>query len=81
MADLTLRDLPDDLHEFLKALAATNHRSLDQQVIAALQEYRALKRPQAIVRKTPDDKRAAAKPILDTIRKKMTPHSHHASLG
>lgn len=36
MATLTIRNLPDDLHERLRAQAKRNRRSLNQEVIAEL---------------------------------------------
>ncbi len=38
MATLMIRDLPDDLHARLEELARQNHRSLDQQAVAVLEE-------------------------------------------
>lgn len=78
MAVITLRDIPDDLQEFLKADAAANHRSLNKQVITALDEYRALRLQQAAVKKTPAEKRAAAAKILASIRKNMILDSRSA---
>ena len=72
MAVITVRDLPDDLQEFLKADAAANHRSLNKQVISALDEYRTLKLGQAPGKKTPEEKRRAVDKILASIQKKMT---------
>jgi plasmid stability protein len=40
MAVMTLREIPDDLQEFLRADAAANHRSMNKQVIVVLDEYR-----------------------------------------
>lgn len=37
MANLTIRNAPDDLHGRLKAQAKRNRRSLNQEVIAALE--------------------------------------------
>jgi plasmid stability protein len=42
MATLTIRNLPDDLHEVLKLRAKRNHRSLNQEVIAELSEAAAI---------------------------------------
>lgn len=36
MATLTIRNLPEELHETLKIRAKRNHRSLNQEVIAEL---------------------------------------------
>ena len=38
MATLTLKNVPDDLHRRLKERAARNHRSLNREVIHALEE-------------------------------------------
>ncbi len=38
MATLTIRNLPDELHEVLRLRAKRNHRSLNQEVIAELSE-------------------------------------------
>lgn len=38
MATLTIRNLPDELHEVLKLRAKRNHRSLNQEVIAELSD-------------------------------------------
>lgn len=78
MAVMTLRDIPEDLQEFLKADAAANHRSLNKQVIAALDEYRAMKLGQAGQRKTPAQKRAAADRILAAIQNNITPDTRSA---
>ncbi len=40
MATLTLRNLPDDLHRWLKQQAETHHRSVNKEVIAALEGLR-----------------------------------------
>lgn len=67
---MTLRDLPDDLHEWLKRQAEAHHRSVNKEVIALLESLRT--RPQRAL--TPDEKRArieeisrrsAALPVLD----------------
>ena len=34
MATIVIRDLPDDLHERLKAQAKRNHRSLNKETVA-----------------------------------------------
>ena len=39
MATLTIRNLPDEVHERLKARAKRNRRSLNQEVIAELVEW------------------------------------------
>lgn len=38
MATLTIRNLPEELHETLKIRAKRNHRSLNQEVIAELSQ-------------------------------------------
>ncbi len=38
MATLTIRNLPDAIHEKLKVQARTNRRSVNQEVIATLEE-------------------------------------------
>ena len=38
MASLTLKDIPDDLHARLKLEASANFRSVDQEVLARLQQ-------------------------------------------
>lgn len=40
MPDITIRDLPEDLHLWLKQSAASHHRSMNKEVIAALQALR-----------------------------------------
>jgi antitoxin VapB len=40
MATLTIRDIPDDLHDWLRQRAETHHRSLNKEVIAALEDLR-----------------------------------------
>ena len=39
---LTIRDVPDDVYQALKALAARNRRSLSQQAVTLLEHVRAL---------------------------------------
>lgn len=38
MATIVVRDVPDELHERLKRLAAASHRSLNGQVLVALEQ-------------------------------------------
>jgi hypothetical protein len=45
MYALTLRDVPDDLHHWLKEQAAGHHRSLNKQVIVLLDELRRSQTP------------------------------------
>lgn len=40
MATLTIRDLPDDLHGWLKQQAEAHHRSVNKEVIAVLESLR-----------------------------------------
>jgi len=38
MATLTLKNIPDDLYEQLKETAAANHRSINGQIIALIEQ-------------------------------------------
>jgi plasmid stability protein len=67
---MTLRDLPEDLHEWLKRQAEAHHRSVNKEVIALLDSLRTP--PQRAL--TTEEKRArieeisrhsAALPVLD----------------
>jgi plasmid stability protein len=69
MSAVTLRDLPPDLHEFLKADAAADHRSFNKQVIVALDAYRQQRVAQAPRRLTPEEKRAHVREIQQEIRR------------
>lgn len=40
MPAITVRDIPEDLHQWLKQSAAAHHRSVNKEVIAALQALR-----------------------------------------
>ena len=71
MGTMTVRELPDDLQEFLKADAAANHRSVNKQVIVALQEYRDARALAAKPKKTPEEKIAAVRRIQDEIQRVM----------
>jgi plasmid stability protein len=71
MNAVTLRDLPEDLHAFLKADAAANHRSFNKQVIVALDSYRSSLAPQVKPRLTPEQKRARIREIQALIRAEM----------
>ncbi len=77
MSAVTLRDLPEDLHAFLKADAAANHRSFNKQVIVALDSYRLSKTP---ANNTPsaEAKIARVKEIQAQIRSKLKPDSRSA---
>ena len=63
MSTMTVRELPDDLQAFLKADAAANQRSMNKQVIVALQEYRDSKQALAMRPTTPEEKVAAMNKI------------------
>ena len=67
MSTMTVRELPDDLQAFLKADAAANQRSVNKQVIVALQAYRDAKLAQVPNATTPEEKKAA----MDLIRAKI----------
>jgi plasmid stability protein len=71
MSAVTLRDLPPDLHEFLKADAAANHRSFNKQVIVALDAYRASCTEQPKPKLTPKQKIARTREIQAQIRAEM----------
>jgi antitoxin VapB len=70
MPTVTLRDLPEDLRDWLKCQAEAHHRSVNKEVIALLESLRS--RPQRAL--TQEEKRAqieeisrhsAALPVLD----------------
>ena len=67
MASMTVRELPDDLQAFLKADASANQRSVNKQVIVALQAYRDSKLAQVPRATTPEEKIAAMRVIQDQI--------------
>jgi plasmid stability protein len=71
MSTMTVRELPDDLQEFLKADAAANHRSVNKQVIVALQAYRDARLAAQKPKKTPEEKIAAVRRIQDEIQRVM----------
>ena len=71
MGTMTVRELPDDLQEFLKADAAANHRSVNKQVIVALQEYREARALSAKPKKTPEEKIAAMNRIRADIQREL----------
>jgi plasmid stability protein len=71
MSTMTVRELPDDLQEFLKADAAANHRSVNKQVIVVLQEYRDARLAAQKPKKTPEEKIAAVRRIQDEIQRVM----------
>ena len=71
MSQLTLRDVPDELHAWLKSQAVANRRSLNQEVIVRLEALR--RQPPAAVGPAERLKRmrriasqAARLPLLDT---------------
>ena len=63
MSTMTVRELPSDLQAFLKADAAANQRSVNKQVIVALQAYREAKQAAVIRPTTPEEKMAAMNKI------------------
>lgn len=57
MASITLKALPDSLHQQLKSRAAQNKRSLNQEVIATLETALSASRPvdvEALIARTRD---------------------------
>ena len=71
MSTMTVRELPDDLQAFLKADAAANQRSVNKQVIVALQAYRDAKLAQVPKASTPEEKMAAMNLIRAKIQLEM----------
>ena len=71
MSTMTVRELPEDLQAFLKADAAANQRSVNKQVIVALQSYRDAKLAQAPGLTTPEEKIAAMNRIRADIQREM----------
>jgi len=71
MSTMTVRELPEDLQAFLKADAASNQRSVNKQVIVALQTYRDAKLAQAPGLTTPEEKMAAMNRIRAHIQREM----------
>ncbi len=71
MGTMTVRELPEDLQAFLKADAAANQRSVNKQVIVALQSYRDAKLAQVPGVTTPEEKIAAMNRIRATIQREM----------
>ena len=69
MSTMTVRELPSDLQAFLKADAAANQRSMNKQVLVALQEYREAKQAAVMRPKTPEEKMAAMRIIQAEIAK------------
>lgn len=71
---MTVREIPDDLQEFLRAEAAANRRSMNKQVIVTLNKYRArrlaelppkLTAQKKLARTREIQKEIAALPVLD----------------
>ncbi len=73
MASMTVRELPDDLQAFLKADALANQRSVNKQVIVALQAYRNARLAQVPQVSTPAEKTAAMDLIRANIQREMKP--------
>lgn len=71
MGTMTVRELPEDLQAFLKADAAANQRSVNKQVIVALQSYRDAKLAQVPGVTTPEEKIAAMNRIRANIQREM----------
>ncbi len=71
MGSMTVRELPEDLQAFLKADAAANQRSVNKQVIVALQAYRDAKLAQASRVRTPEEKIAAIRVIQADVQREM----------
>jgi len=57
MATLTLRDVPTDLHDWLKQEAQAHHRSVNKEIIALLEKFRGA--PEAPVALSADQRFAA----------------------
>ena len=83
MSTITVRELPDDLRDFLKADAAANQRSVNKQVIVALQAYRETCLTQSPRVTTPEEKIAAIRLIQDKIARvvKHDPRTDNEILG
>lgn len=69
MPNVTLRDVPSDLHAWLKRRAASRHRSVNKEVIALLEDVRAGAQP-AVRRASAEEimeiaRRASALPVRD----------------
>jgi len=54
---MTLRDIPDDLHSWLKQQAEVHHRSVNKEVIALLEKLRG--KPEATVELDAEERFAA----------------------
>jgi plasmid stability protein len=71
MSVMTLREIPDDLQEFLRADAAANHRSMNKQVIVALDEYRARRLAEQPRKLTVEEKLARTREIQADIKREL----------
>ncbi|MGZ8219849.1 FitA-like ribbon-helix-helix domain-containing protein [Methylomagnum sp.] len=60
MTVMTLRDIPDDLHAWLRSRATVHGRTPDKEAIALLEEIKGRSGPQAL---TPDQRREAIERI------------------
>lgn len=67
MTTLTIRDVPDDVYQALKALAARNRRSLSQQAVTLLEHVRALPATPPSERAAALRERLANRPLGDTV--------------
>jgi len=68
MATLTVRDVPDDVYEALKALAERNRRSLTQQVVVLLEQVRSLPSRPPSERAAELRRRLAGRALGDTVQ-------------
>lgn len=69
MATMTLRDIPDDLHRWLKQQAQAHHRSVNKEAIAALESVRK-QNPAPAIKPSVEEimaiaRRFSALPVLD----------------
>jgi plasmid stability protein len=71
MSVMTLREIPDDLQEFLRADAAANHRSMNKQVIVVLDEYRARRLAEQPRKLTVEEKLARTREIQADIKREL----------
>lgn len=67
MAVMTVREIPDDLQAFLRSDAAANHRSMNKQVIVALDEYRTRRLGEQPRKLTVEEKIARTREIQNEI--------------
>ena len=83
MTTMTVREMPEDLQDFLKADAVANQRSVNKQVIVALQAYRDAKLAQIPRATTPEEKMAAIRVIQAKIARvvKHDPRTDNEILG